>query len=57
MLIGELEDGSHVQLVQHVSQISILLMKIPRKNPDELKQPLGFHGIHEDNQKAVELPK
>lgn len=31
-----------VQLIQHVSQINILLVKLPRKNPDEPKQPIGF---------------
>src|SRR4051812_2554532 len=30
---GAMDDGSPVELIQHVSQISLLLMKLPRKNP------------------------
>lgn len=40
--IGEIEDGAPVELIQHVSQISILLMKLPRKNPECPKRPFGF---------------
>jgi hypothetical protein len=40
---GCTEEGEPVQLIQHVSQISILLMKLPRKNPTEPKKPIGFH--------------
>jgi len=40
--IGQLEDGSPVELVQHVSQINILLIKKKRLNPDEPKRPIGF---------------
>ncbi|HEV7298048.1 MAG TPA: DUF6173 family protein [Tepidisphaeraceae bacterium] len=39
---GETEGGEPVELIQHVSQISILLMKLPRKNPEAPKQPIGF---------------
>lgn len=40
---GTLDDGSsQVTLVQHVSQISFLLMAMKRKNPDEPKKPIGF---------------
>ncbi|MGE0536209.1 MAG: DUF6173 family protein [Pirellulales bacterium] len=39
---GVMEDGSAVQLVQHVSQISFLLMVLKRTNPDTPKQPFGF---------------
>lgn len=45
---GKLDDGSPVALVQHVSQISILLMSLKRKNPEEPKQPVGFHAIRSD---------
>lgn len=39
---GVTDSGEHVKLIQHVSQISILLMKMKRKNPDEPKSPIGF---------------
>lgn len=31
-----------VELIQHVSQINILLVKLPRMNPEKPKQPIGF---------------
>ena len=40
--IGKLEDGSPVELVQHVSQINVLLLKKKRFNPEEPKRPIGF---------------
>jgi len=40
---GRLEDGSPVQLIQHVTQISFLLMAIKRKDPNKPKQKIGFH--------------
>lgn len=40
--LGTTEDGQPVELIQHVNQISILLMKLPRKNPEEPKKPIGF---------------
>lgn len=39
---GHTADGSHVQLVQHVSQISMLLLAAKRPNPEEPKFPIGF---------------
>lgn len=39
---GETDDGQPVELIQHVSQISILLMKMKRKNPETPKKPIGF---------------
>ncbi|MGA2146560.1 MAG: DUF6173 family protein [Bryobacteraceae bacterium] len=39
---GETDDGKPVELIQHVSQISVLLVKLPRKDPSKPKQPLGF---------------
>ena len=41
---GTLPDGSHVQLLQHISQLNLLLVSVPRK--DDLMQPrrkIGFH--------------
>lgn len=49
---GTTDDGDPVELIQHVNQISILLMKLPRKNPKDKKQPIGFiqpSGNAEDN--------
>jgi len=40
---GTMPDGSPVQLIQHVTQISILLMRADRTNADTPKQPIGFH--------------
>lgn len=39
---GQMEDGSDVELIQHVSQISFLLMAVKRINPEEPKRPIGF---------------
>lgn len=39
---GVTDDGNPVDLIQHVSQISILLMKVPRQDPSKPKVPIGF---------------
>ena len=39
---GITEDGEPVELIQHVSQISILLMKLKRPDPTKPKKKLGF---------------
>lgn len=39
---GTLENGSKVQLVQHVSQISFLMMAVDKINPEEPKRKIGF---------------
>lgn len=39
---GVMPDGSNVQLIQHVSQISFLLTTTIRDNPNEPKQLIGF---------------
>jgi hypothetical protein len=41
-LTGVTEQGDPVELIQHVSQISILLMKMKRNKPDDPKKPIGF---------------
>ena len=38
---GTMPDGSPVELIQHVSQISFLLTTSPRENPHEPKQEIG----------------
>ena len=40
---GVTDDGNSVELIQHVSQISILLMTLPLADPTKPKQPIGFH--------------
>lgn len=39
---GQLENGSSVELIQHVSQISFLLMSVKRLNPEQPKKRIGF---------------
>lgn len=39
---GMLQDGSPVELVQHVSQINVLLIRQKRANKEEPKRPIGF---------------
>jgi hypothetical protein len=39
---GVSEDGKPVELVQHVSQISVLLMALPREDTSQPKRPIGF---------------
>lgn len=48
-LIGVTNEGEPVELIQHVSQISILLMKLPRLDPNKPKQKIGFRS--ENNEK------
>lgn len=44
---GRTEDGQRVKLIQHVSQISVALMALPREDPSTPKQPFGFQSIDE----------
>lgn len=39
---GKNENGESVELIQHVSQISILLVALKRVNSSEPKRPIGF---------------
>jgi hypothetical protein len=39
---GYSSEGSYVELIQHVSQISFLLTSAQRENPDQPKRPIGF---------------
>ena len=45
MFIGKTENGDPVELVQHVSQISVLLMKLQRRDNSKPKSPIGLHNI------------
>jgi len=42
---GVTEDGSPVELIQHVTQINVLLMKLPRTDPSKPKRPIGFASV------------
>lgn len=48
---GTLEAGEPVELIQHVSQISVLLMKVKRRDPGAPKRKIGFNleSDHEDS--------
>tara|TARA_R100000687_G_scaffold34159_1_gene28159 strand:- start:7738 stop:8121 length:384 start_codon:yes stop_codon:yes gene_type:complete len=39
---GKNENGEPVELVQHISQISILLIALKRENIEQPKRPIGF---------------
>jgi hypothetical protein len=40
---GQLEDGSPVELIQHVSQISFLLMAAKKLDPEKPARRIGFN--------------
>lgn len=46
---GHTEQGEPVDLIQHVSQISILLMKMRRPDPSQPKRPFGFTASEQDD--------
>lgn len=49
---GITDEGAPVELIQHVTQISILLMKMERTEPENPKKPIGFVSWEEfDKQK------
>jgi Family of unknown function (DUF6173) len=39
---GRTDDNNMIELIQHVSQISFLLMAVKRLNPEEPKKKIGF---------------
>lgn len=39
---GHLEDGSPIRLIQHVNQISFVLIALKRQNPEVPKKSIGF---------------
>ena len=50
---GKNEQGESVELIQHVSQISILLVAMKRENIEAPKRPIGFASWEEfDAQKS-----
>ena len=42
------EDDNEVELIQHVSQISFLLMVMKRRDPDQPRQEMGFHVLYRE---------
>ncbi len=44
---GELSDGSRVELVQHLSQLDLLLVAVPRKDPSQPRRVIGFETKNE----------
>lgn len=46
---GILDNGSKVSLIQHVNQISFLLMALPKQNEAEPARRIGFSLLQEDN--------
>jgi len=40
---GAADDGAPIELIQHVSQISILLTSLNRKNKEQPKRRIGFY--------------
>lgn len=48
------QDGNSVELIQHVSQISLLLITLPKLDPNKPKRRIGFHAEPPDN--TAELP-
>ncbi|MGM7719688.1 DUF6173 family protein [Metabacillus sp. Hm71] len=44
---GRLNNGSKVKLIQHVNQISFLLMALPKQNEKEPPNRIGFKLIEE----------
>ena len=39
---GELPDGSRVRMLQHQSQLNIMLMAVPVREPDKPRRKIGF---------------
>ena len=40
---GHTKQGEPVELIQHVTQISLMLMRLPRQDPEKPKKPIGFN--------------
>jgi hypothetical protein len=49
---GITPEGNRVQLIQHVSQISFLLMSMPKPNPNEPKRTFGFQPSEAEEESA-----
>ena len=42
VFVGRNEQGSPVRLIQHVSQLSFMLCRAPRQQPEKPRRPVGF---------------
>jgi hypothetical protein len=51
---GGLPDGSNVQLVQHVNQISFLLIAVKRQDPERPKSLIGFCRPSSQNERGFQ---
>jgi len=51
---GRNELGEPVELIQHVTQISVLLVAMKRENAEQPKRPIGFANWDEYNEKIKE---
>ena len=49
---GTLEDGAPVQLVQHMSQLSFLLVAMKRHNPGAPRRNIGFAALEPEKAEA-----
>lgn len=45
--VGHTENGEPVELIQHVTQISVLLLKMKRQSIQPPKRPIGFSSWEE----------
>jgi hypothetical protein len=50
---GTTDEGEPLELIQHVTQISVLLTKVPRRDPSKPKKPIGFAPSEEDKKSGV----
>lgn len=48
---GELSDGSAVELVQHISQLNLLLVAVPRS--DDIEKPRRVIGFNQKNEPDI----
>jgi len=45
---GTTDDGHEVRLIQHLSQLSFLLMAVERLNPNEPRTEMGYHALYRE---------
>jgi hypothetical protein len=51
IFFGETTEGEKIELIQHISQISFVLMAVPKPRPEEPRRPFGFaqaQELHEE---------
>jgi hypothetical protein len=49
VFIGKLDEtGAPVKLIQHMSQLSFMLVRVPRLDPETPRRPIGFTTTEED---------